>query len=50
MNKQYEPEPRGMQTLIGNLSGNEIVILDAGAPPMPALAEPGIIFNRSKVL
>jgi maleate isomerase len=48
MNKQYEPEPRGIQTLIGNLSGKEIVTPDANSPPMPALAEPGVIFNGAK--
>lgn len=48
MNKQYEPEPRGIQTFIGNLSGKEIVIPDAGAPPMPALAKPGVILNGTK--
>jgi hypothetical protein len=48
MNKQYEPEPRGIQTLIGNLSGMEIAIPDAGTPPMPTLAEPGVILNGTK--
>ncbi len=34
--------------MIGKLSGKEITIPDVDLPPMPALAEPGVIFNGTK--
>ena len=45
MNNQHEPNLRGTRMVIGQLSGKEIIIPDANAPPMPALAEPGVILN-----
>lgn len=49
MNKHHDPDLRRTRTVIGNLSGREISIPDANSPPMPALAEPGVIFNGAKV-
>lgn len=48
MNEQRKPDLRGTRTVIGKLSGKEIAIPDANSPPMPALAEPGVIFNGTK--
>jgi len=48
MNKHYEPNLRGTRTIIGKFSGKEIAIPDADASPMPALTEPGVIFNGVK--
>ena len=42
-------EIRGSRRVIGKLSGREIAIPDADAPPMPALALPGVILNGAKV-
>ena len=39
---------RGTRTVVGKLSGKEIAIPDANSPPMPALAEPGVILNGAK--
>jgi maleate isomerase len=34
--------------VVGKLSGKEIAIPDTNSPPMPALAEPGVILNGTK--
>ncbi len=49
MNQQRKPDLRKARTLVGKLSGKELAIFDANAPPMPALADPGVIFNGNKV-
>jgi len=38
----------GAQTIIGKLSGKEITIPNVNAPPIPALAPPGVIHNGEK--
>jgi maleate isomerase len=48
MNKHLKSDLRRTRIVIGNLSGREIDIPDANSPPMPALAEPGVIFNGAK--
>jgi maleate isomerase len=48
MEEQQKPDCRGEQTIIGKLSGKPIVIPDVNAPPMPALAPPGVIHNGTK--
>ncbi len=48
MEEQQKPDYRGEQTIIGKLSGKTIVIPDVNAPPMPALAPPGVIHNGTK--
>ncbi len=49
MNVRHEPDRRGPRTIIGKLSGKEIAIPDANAPPMPALAGSGVILNGAEV-
>ena len=39
---------RGAQTIIGKLSGKKITIPDVDAPPMPALAPPGVVHDGKK--
>jgi maleate isomerase len=46
---QSGPEPRGLRTVLGRLSGKEISIPDHNGPPMPALANPGVILDGQKV-
>jgi maleate isomerase len=48
MTDQQKTHYRGAQTIIGKLSGKTIVIPDVNAPPMPALAPPGVIHNGAK--
>jgi hypothetical protein len=48
MSKQQEKNHRGVQTFIGRLSGRKITLPDGNAPPMPALAPPGVIHNGKK--
>lgn len=36
---------RGAQSIVGQLSGKQIIIPDVNVPPMPALAPPGVILN-----
>ena len=48
MNQQRKPDLRKARTLVGKLSGKELAIPDANAPPMPALADPGVILNGQK--
>jgi hypothetical protein len=45
LNKASLPDAH---TFVGKLSGKSIVIPDANAPPMPALAPPGVILNGKK--
>ncbi|HYF08637.1 MAG TPA: hypothetical protein VD970_13520, partial [Acetobacteraceae bacterium] len=39
------PGLRGSRTVLGRLSGRAITLPDADRPPMPALAEPGVIHD-----
>lgn len=48
MTDHQKAQYRGPQTIIGKLSGKTIVIPDVNAPPMPALAPPGVIHNGTK--
>lgn len=48
MDAQRKKYGRGNQTIIGKLSGKKITIPDVNAPPMPALASPGVIYNGGK--
>jgi maleate isomerase len=48
MNEQRAPYLFGTRTAIGKLSGKEIATPDANMPPMPALAESGVILNGAK--
>ncbi len=48
MNGQRKPDLRGTRTVIGKLSGKKITIPDVNLPPMPALTDPGVIFNGTK--
>ena len=45
MNAHEKINAQGAQTIIGKLSGKKIVIPNIDAPPMPALAPPGVIHN-----
>lgn len=45
MHEQGSATHRGPRTIVGPLSGKKIVIPDVDAPPMPALAAPGVIHN-----
>lgn len=48
--KEYQKtNRRGGRTIIGKLSGKKIALPDANAPPMPALAPPGIVHNGNSV-
>jgi maleate isomerase len=49
MNQQHKPAWHGTRTEIGRLSGKAIATADVNRPPMPALAEPGVILNGQKV-
>ncbi len=48
MKGQHKASRRGAQTIIGKLSGKKLSIPDVNAPPMPALAPPGVIHNGRK--
>ena len=48
MNKPWKPDLRGSRTVTGRLSNKTITIPDVDLPPMPALAEPGVIVNGAK--
>lgn len=48
MNKHNHTDHHGPQTIIGALSGKQIIIPNVNIPPMPALASPGVIFNGKK--
>lgn len=43
-----EADHRGARTITGKLSGKKITIPDVNAPPMPALAPPGVIHDGKK--
>lgn len=45
---QQKVNRRGSRTIIGKLSGKEITIPDVNAPPMPALAPPGVVHDGKK--
>ena len=49
MNQQHKPDLHRTRTMIGKLSGKRVTIPDANAPPMPALAEPGVILNGQRI-
>lgn len=42
---QQQTDGRGGRTIIGKLSGKKINIPDVDAPPMPALAPPGVVHD-----
>lgn len=42
---QQGVDSRGGRTIIGKLSGKKIIIPDTDAPPMPALAAPGVVHD-----
>ncbi len=42
---QQQIDRRGGRTIIGKLSGKKITIPDVDAPPMPALAAPGVVHD-----
>ncbi len=48
MKEQQKANHRGALTIIGKLSGKRITIPDVNAPPMPALAPPGVVHNGKK--
>lgn len=48
MNKPWKPDLGESRTVVGRLSGRAISIPDVDLPPMPALAEPGVILNGAK--
>jgi hypothetical protein len=48
MKQQRKATHRGVQTIIGKLSGKKITIPDVNVPPMPALAPPGVVHNGKK--
>ncbi|MBC8050156.1 MAG: hypothetical protein H7X92_08425 [Chitinophagales bacterium] len=45
---EQELKMRAGETITGKFSGRQITIPDANKPPMPALAEPGVILNGVK--
>ena len=45
MTEQARAISRGARTIVGKLSGKEIIVPDVDAPPMPAIAPPGVICN-----
>ncbi len=48
MSAQQKAHHEGGQTIVGKLSGKKITIPNVNAPPMPALAAPGVIHNGKK--
>src|SRR3712207_8565045 len=48
MNEPWKPAVHESRTVVGRLSGRVISIPDVDQPPMPALAEPGVILNGTK--
>lgn len=46
--KEHQKNPQGARPIIGKLSGKKITMPDVNAPPMPALAPPGVIHNGKK--
>ncbi|HWS86847.1 MAG TPA: hypothetical protein VN282_07775 [Pyrinomonadaceae bacterium] len=48
MKEQRKAGHRGARTIIGKLSGKKIAIPDVDAPPMPALAPPGVVHDGKK--
>ncbi len=45
MSEQATTGGQGAQTIVGKLSGRKITIPDVDAPPMPAIAAPGVVHN-----
>jgi maleate isomerase len=48
MKDHQKANHRGARTIIGKLSGKKITIPAVNAPPMPALAPPGVVHNGRK--